>query len=59
MPNKVVADRDDIENTNEYEHESEELFKDANVNIVTETSFYIENDFILIKFENHNTISNL
>jgi hypothetical protein len=46
LPNKVVADRIDIQNTNGYEHESHHLFKDAYVNIVTETSFYIENDFI-------------
>lgn len=46
LPNKVIADRDDIENTNGYAHENENLFLDSYISIVTETSFYIDNDFI-------------
>jgi hypothetical protein len=46
LPNKVIADREDIENTNGYEHENENLFLDSYISIVTETSFYIDNDFI-------------
>jgi hypothetical protein len=46
LPDKVVADRIDIENTNGYEHENEKLFLDSYISIVTETSFYIDNDFI-------------
>ena len=46
LPDKVIADREDIENTNGYEHENENLFLDSYISIVTETSFYIDNDFI-------------
>jgi hypothetical protein len=46
LPNKIVADRDDIENTNGYHHENENLYLDSYFSIVTETSFYIDNDFI-------------
>ncbi len=46
LPDKVVADREDIANTNGYEHENENLFLDSYISIVTETSFYIDNDFI-------------
>jgi hypothetical protein len=46
LPNKVIADREDIENTNGYAHENENLFLDSYISIVTETSFYIDNDFI-------------
>ena len=46
LPDKVVADRDDIENTNGYAHENEKIYLDSYISIVTETSFYIENDFI-------------
>jgi hypothetical protein len=46
LPNKVIADREDIENTNGYHHENEDLFLQSHVSIVTETSFYIDNDFI-------------
>ena len=46
LPNKIIADREDIENTNGYHHENEKLFLDTYISIVTETSFYIDNDFI-------------
>ena len=46
LPDKVIADREDIQNTNGYEHENEQLFLDSYMSIVTETSFYIDNDFI-------------
>jgi hypothetical protein len=46
LPNKVIADREDIENTNGYQHENEDLFLQSYISIVTETSFYIDNDFI-------------
>ena len=46
LPEKSVADRDDIENTNGYRHESELMFVDSYISIVTETSFYNDNDFI-------------
>jgi hypothetical protein len=46
LPDKVIADREDIENTNGYAHENENLFLDSYISIVTETSFYIDNDFI-------------
>jgi hypothetical protein len=46
LPDKVIADREDIANTNGYEHENENLFLDSYISIVTETSFYIDNDFI-------------
>ena len=46
LPDKVIADREDIENTNGYQHDNEKLFLDSYISIVTETSFYIENDFI-------------
>jgi hypothetical protein len=46
LPNKIIADREDIKNTNGYAHENENLFLDSYISIVTETSFYIDNDFI-------------
>ena len=46
LPNKVIADREDIENTNGYQHENADLFLQSYISIVTETSFYIDNDFI-------------
>jgi len=46
LPDKVIADREDIENTNGYQHENENLFLESYMSIVTETSFYIDNDFI-------------
>ena len=46
LPDKVIADREDIENTNGYQHENEDLFLQSYISIVTETSFYIDNDFI-------------
>jgi len=46
IPNKIVADREDIENTNGYKHENNLLFLDTQISIVTETSFYSDNDFI-------------
>lgn len=46
LPNKIIADREDIEMTNGYHHENKQLFLDTYISIVTETSFYIDNDFI-------------
>ena len=46
LPNKIVADREDIKNTNGYQHENEMLYLDSYFSIVTETSFYLDNDFI-------------
>jgi hypothetical protein len=46
LPEKVIADREDIENTNGYQHDNEDLFLESYISIVTETSFYIDNDFI-------------
>lgn len=46
LPDKVVADIEDIANVNGYKNENEKLFLDSYVSIVTETSFYIDNDFI-------------
>ena len=46
LPNKVIADIDDIENINGYKHDNPKLFLDSYISIVTETSFYIDNDFI-------------
>lgn len=46
LPDKIIADREDIENTNGYQHENENMYLNAYVNIITETSFYNNNDFI-------------
>ena len=46
LPQKVIADREDIQNTNGYQHENEFLYLDSYISIVTETSFYNDNDFI-------------
>jgi len=46
LPDKVIADIVDIENVNGYKHDNEKLFLDSYISIVTETSFYIDNDFI-------------
>lgn len=46
LPNKIIADREDIQNTNGYQHENEKLFLESYISIVTETSFYNNNDFI-------------
>ena len=46
LPDKVIADIDDIENINGYKHDNPKLFLDSYISIVTETSFYIDNDFI-------------
>ena len=46
LPDKIVADIEDIENINGYKHDNPKLFLDSYISIVTETSFYIDNDFI-------------
>jgi hypothetical protein len=46
LPDKVIADIEDIENINGYKHDNPKLFLDSYISIVTETSFYIDNDFI-------------
>jgi hypothetical protein len=46
LPLKSIADRDDIANTNGYQHENQNLFLESYISLVTETSFYIDNDFI-------------
>lgn len=46
LPNKIIADREDILNTNGYQHENKNLYLDSFISIVTETSFYNDNDFI-------------
>jgi hypothetical protein len=46
LPAKSIADREDIANTNGYYHENENLFLESYISLVTETSFYIDNDFI-------------
>lgn len=46
LPNKSIADTDDIFGANGYAHEDYKIYTQTQISIVTETSFYDENSFI-------------